>query len=105
MSSPQRSDNLSQSPNPASALLQGLLREKKAENRRLSRVTDTDPRRGTSPGIVFDDRDVQSSPVPPPSRDGGNATHARRTSAYGGRDLSAPKGMGMREMEQVSHPR
>ena len=105
MSSTQRSDDLPQSPNPASTLLQDLLREKKAENRRLSRVTDTDPRRVASPGSVFDDRDVQSSPVPPPSRDGGNATHARRTSAYGGRDLPAPKGMGMREMEQVGHPR
>lgn len=103
MTSPQDPDDHPRSPNPASSLLQDLLREKKAENRRLGIASDTHHRRVSTLSDAFDDRDVQSSPILPPPRDNGDHAHARRTSAFGGRDTSAPKGMGMREMEQVSH--
>lgn len=102
MTSPQDSDDHPRSPNPASSLLQDLLREKKAENRRLGRASDANHRRVSTLNNAFDDRDVQSSPILPPSCDSGDPAHARRTSAFSGRDASAAQGMGMREMEQVS---
>lgn len=103
MASPQDSDDHPRSPNPASSLLQDLLREKKAENRRLGRASDADHRRISTFSNEFDDRNVQSSPILPPSHDSGDHAHARRTSAFGGKDTSASKGMGMRDMEQVCH--
>jgi len=102
MISPQDADDHPRSPNPASSLLQDLLREKKAENRRLGRASDTNHRRVNTLDNAFDDRDVQSSPILPPHRESGDHAHARRTSAFGGRDASAAQGMAMREMEQVS---
>ena len=102
MMSPTSLDDSPQSPNPASSLLQDMLREKKAENRRLGRVPDTDPRRVVTAGNALDDRNVYSSPIAPPSRGSAEAAHARQTSASGGRDAFVPKVMGMREMERVS---
>lgn len=102
MTSPHPTDDSPQSHNPASSLLQDLLREKKAENRRRGIASDTDPRRVSIATSVLDDRTVQSSPIPPPSRGSGEAAHARHTSGFA-RDPPAPKVMGMREMEQVSH--
>ncbi|KAL8822445.1 MAG: hypothetical protein Q9191_006819 [Dirinaria sp. TL-2023a] len=85
---------------PSSSLLQDLLREKKAERRRSSKVYDMDIRRATTLGEGANARDVQSSPIPPNPNGREDFGHKRRSSAVGGRNASEPKGMGMREMEQ-----
>ncbi|KAL8777658.1 MAG: hypothetical protein Q9213_007757, partial [Squamulea squamosa] len=68
---------------PSSALLQDLLREKKA-SKRVSRISEFDD--------AINERQVQSSPIGPsvPSK-----PHPRRTSG-----LTIPKDMGVREMEE-----
>ena len=93
MESPERSPN--------SSLLQDLLREKKAENRRSSKVYDTEAQRTSTLGNGSDARDVQSSPIPPQANGREDRAHKRRSSAFGGRNVADPKGMGIREMEQV----
>ena len=93
MASPDRSPN--------SSLLQDLLREKKAENRRSSKVYDMDVRRLSTLGDGSGARDVQSSPIPPNTNGREDYGHKRRSSAFGGKNTSEVKGMGMREMEQV----
>lgn len=99
MNAPDRSPGSPQSPNPASSLLQGLLREKKAENRRISKVYDSDLRRISTYSNGADARDVQSSPIP--SHVHGREDSLQADNSFGGRNASATKGMGMREMEQV----
>ncbi|MCJ1249182.1 hypothetical protein MMC30_006405 [Trapelia coarctata] len=73
--------------NPASSFLQDLLREKKAEGRRLSRSDDLESHNGS------DFRKTQSSPVGP------KFSHSRRASGPGVRSVSIPKEMGVRQME------
>ena len=91
----------SQNTNPTSTLLQDMLREKKAENRRLSRNFDLEMgQRGSSSNGPID-RDVQSSPISSSASGRGAMGHERRSSAMGGRITSATKGMGVREMEEV----
>lgn len=97
MATSSRSDDPA-SPNPASSLLHGMLREKKEENRRHGRTSDMHSRNVSSASHAFDDRNVQSSPIAPPSRGNGESAHTRQTSrALNGRD---PRAMGMREMEE-----
>jgi D-serine deaminase-like pyridoxal phosphate-dependent protein len=91
------------SPAPASALLQDLLRERKAESRRTSHARNvmTDQPHARMSGSIFDDREVQSSPM---MLTGGRAERRgeRRASGHTGRVISTPKEMGVREMEEVS---
>lgn len=89
------------SPVPTSSLLQDLVREKKAQTQRVPRTYDPNGQRSDGQGSALDTRAIQSSPLAPTTtRDRAN-TKERRTSAVGGRDASAPKEMGVREMEQV----
>lgn len=59
-----------------------------------------DVRKVSALGDGFDARDVQSSPIPPHTDGREDYAHRRRSSAFGRRNTSEPKGMGMREMEQ-----
>lgn len=68
--------------NPSSALLQDLLRERKA-SQRASRISEN----------ASYERQVQSSPIGPSAA---SKTHSRKTSG-----LTVPKEMGLREMEEV----
>lgn len=76
---------------PSSALLQDLLREKKASQhaRRTSHQSD----------YATYERQVQSSPIAPPAVNQPRKASDRRTSGY-----AAPKEMGLREMEEVRRP-
>lgn len=92
----------SRSPNPTSALLQDLLREKKAQTQRAPRTYDLDSRHPSRHGHDLDDRATQSSPLVPVAARERMITNGKRGSVSGGKDPSAPKEMGVREMEQVS---
>lgn len=75
--------------NPSSALLQDLLREKKASQhaRRTSHRSDH----------TAYERQVQSSPIAPSAAGEASKSSDRRISGN-----TAPKEMGLREMEEVS---
>ncbi|KAI4108076.1 MAG: hypothetical protein LQ339_002348 [Xanthoria mediterranea] len=79
----QHSHSSSANMNPSSALLQDLLRERKA-SQRASRISENDN--------ASYERQVQSSPIGPSAA---SKTHARKTSG-----LTVPKEMGLREMEE-----
>ena len=98
--SPAPDDALS-SPNPTSTLLKDMLRDKKAENRRLSRNFDSVPSRRAVSISVLGDREIQSSPISSSASGGGRNTHGRQRSALGGMVTSNPKDMGVREIEDV----
>lgn len=70
---------------PTSALLQDMLREKKAQTQRKNGL---------------DDRDIQSSPIASMSARAKFDTHSRRGSGVGVRSVTMPKEMGIREMEE-----
>lgn len=95
------SPEASRSPNPTSSLLQDLLREKKAQTQRVSRTYDVNGRRPDGQGSDLDSRAIQSSPLVSTTTRERSNTKGTRSSAVGGKDTSAPKEMGMREMEQV----
>ena len=82
--------------NPTSALLQDMLREKKAQTQRLKKTYD--PAHGQKNGL--DDRDVQSSPIASMTARDRSDTHSRRGSGIGVRSVTMPKEMGFKEMEQ-----
>ncbi|MCJ1469294.1 hypothetical protein MMC07_007927 [Pseudocyphellaria aurata] len=90
------------SPTPTSSLLQDRLREKKAETQRVSRISDLNGQRPDGQGSDLDNRAVQSSPLVPTATGERSNTRGRRSSAVGGKDASAPKEMGVREMEQYT---
>lgn len=94
-------DDALQNTNPTSTLLQDMLREKKAENRRLSRNFDMEIRQRVSSSNGPVDREIQSSPISSSASGRGVMGHERRSSAMGGRITSATKAMGVREMEEV----
>lgn len=71
---------------PTSALLQDMLREKKAQKQWIKNG--------------LDDRDTQSSPIASISAKDKFDTHARRGSGLGVRSVTMPKEMGIREMEE-----
>lgn len=100
-SNPPVRPETTKSPTPTSSLLQDLLREKKAETQRVSRIHDLNGRRPDGQGSDLDSRAVQSSPLVPTTAGERSNTRGRRSSAVGGKDTSAPKEMGLREMEQV----
>ena len=82
--------------NPSSALLQDMLREKKAQTQRVKKTYDIP--NGHKHGL--DDRDIQSSPVASKSVRDRSDTHSRRSSGVGVRSATMPKEMGFREMEE-----
>ncbi|CAO1604657.1 hypothetical protein XANCAGTX0491_008200 [Xanthoria calcicola] len=77
----QHSHSSAANMNPSSALLQDLLRERKA-SQRASRISEN----------ASYERQVQSSPIGPSAA---SKTHSRKTSG-----LTVPKEMGLREMEE-----
>ncbi|KAF6237723.1 hypothetical protein HO173_003924 [Letharia columbiana] len=82
--------------NPTSALLQDMLREKKAQTQRVKKTYD--PTNGHKNGR--DDRDIQSSPIPSMSARDRFDAHSRRGSGVSVRSVTMPKEMGFREMEE-----
>ena len=77
--------------NPTSALLQDMLREKKAQTQRVKKTYDSTNRHLNGLG----DRDVQSSPIASMS-----SRDSRRGSGVGVRSVTTPKEMGFKEMEE-----
>ena len=96
-------DDAPSSPNPTSTLLKDLLRDKKAENRRLSRNFDSVPSRRAASISGLGDREAQSSPILSSASGRGRITHGRQSSALGVMVTSNPKDMGVREIEEVCH--
>lgn len=88
---PQNIHSTADKMNPSSELLQDLLREKKASQhaRRMSQQSD----------YAASERQIQSSPIGPPGARQVSNPSNRRTSGY-----TAPKEMGLREMEEVNRP-
>ena len=82
--------------NPSSALLQDMLREKKAQTQRVKKTYDFTS--GQNHGL--DDRDIQSSPIASKSARDRSDAHSRRSSGVGVRSVTVPKEMGFREMEE-----
>ena len=78
---------------PTSALLQDMLREKKAQTHRVKKTYD--PLNARKDGT--DGRQAHSSPVTSREKPGAAARHG---SGMGSRQPSLPKEMGMKEMEQ-----
>ncbi|MCJ1386724.1 hypothetical protein MMC17_009850 [Xylographa soralifera] len=87
----------SKSDNPSSSLLRGLLREKKAENRRMSRVLE---RENSDTNKACDPREVQSSPLGSMTAGLENTRRSKQASGLGARSVSAPKVMGLRETQE-----
>ena len=82
--------------NTTSALLQNMLREKKAQTQRVKKTYD--PANGPKNGL--DDRDIQSSPIASMSARDRSDAHSRRGSGIGVRSATMPKEMGFKEMEE-----
>ena len=80
--------------NPTSALLQDMLREKKAQTQRVRKAYD--PVNGLKNGL--DDREIQSSPIASMGARDKSDTRSRRSS--GVRSVTMSKEMGVREMEE-----
>lgn len=82
-----------------SALLQDLLREKKAQTRRNDSFTGSRPQRHD-----LESRALQTSPLGPlTARERPNPSR-RRSSAVVTKDASVPNEMGLRETDQVIYP-
>lgn len=82
-----------------SALLQDLLREKKAQTRRNNSFTGSRPQRHD-----LESRALQSSPLAPPTARERPNPSRRRSSAVVTKDASVPNEMGLRETDQVIYP-
>lgn len=89
--------------NPSSKLLQDLLREKKAQSRKVEKAQDPNPRMGLGRNNSLAVREVQSSPIAPAANRDFSATHGRRSSHFGRMDSLTPKEWGMRELDEVSN--
>lgn len=81
--------------NPTSTLLQDMLREKKAQTARVKKSYDST--NGHKNGLG--DRDIQSSPIASMSARDRSDAHSRRGSGAGVRNVTMPKEMGFKEME------
>lgn len=81
------------SANPTSVLLQDMLREKKAQTQRVKKTYD--PVNGHK-----NDRDIQSSPIASMSSRDRFDAQSRRGSGVGVRNVTMPKEMGFKEMEE-----
>ena len=79
------------SASPTSSLLQDMLREKKAQTQRVKKSYD--PANGQKDGL--EGRDIQGSPIASRSD-----AQSRRGSGVGVRNVTMPKGMGFKEMEE-----
>ena len=87
---------------PTSNLLQSLLREKRAEARRQSQSFDGDTSSLGTRSYGHDPHEIQSSPSVAMTRDmEGQRKDKKKGGDVGKRSVSAPKAMGMREMEEV----
>jgi hypothetical protein len=97
---------------PSSTLLQDLLREKKAQNHRVSKAYNSRRRSGRDDGLFgLEDiestnrRLVQSSPLGPlrasEARGGFKEGSSRRGSAIGPKGSAGARGMGAREIDEV----
>lgn len=86
-------------PTVQSALLQDLLREKKAQTRRTEDVNSS---RAHAQGHDLENRAVQSSPIAATAARERPNPGRRRGSAAGSKEPSIPNEMGVREMDQVS---
>ena len=89
---------VSASRKPSSYLLHSLLREKKAENRRMSRVSEL---ANSNTNKACDPREIQSSPLVSMAARPENTRKSRVASGLGVRSGSVPKVMGLRAMEEV----
>lgn len=88
--------------NPSSKLLQDLLREKKAQSRKVEKAHNPNPRPGLGRNNSLPLREAQSSPIPSAANRDFSATHGRRTSHFGRMDSLTPKEWGIRELDEVS---
>ena len=82
--------------NPTSALLQDMLREKKAQSLRVKKTYDLAD--GEKNGLGG--RDSQSSPIASMSARDRYDAHSRRGSGVGMRSATVPKEMGLKEMQE-----
>lgn len=82
--------------NPTSTLLQNMLREKKAQTQLVKKTYD--PTNGHV--NACDDRDIQSSPIASTSARDRPDAQSRRGSGIGVRNVTMPKEMGFKEMEE-----
>ena len=96
--STQNHSETSRNLTPSSALLHGLLRDKKAENRRVSKVSDLE---ASNINEVCDSREIQSSPLGPMALRPERTRKSRAATGLEVRSVSVPKEMGLREMEDV----
>ncbi|KAI9870246.1 MAG: hypothetical protein M1830_004487, partial [Pleopsidium flavum] len=85
---------------PSSALLQDLLREKKAQSHHLRKVSHNHTTNKPDNGLAIDGRQVQSSPQGPLQHREITAKQRRRASGIGALDGAVPKEMGAREMNE-----
>lgn len=86
---------------PTSALLQDLLREKKAQNHHLRRISHNRAANKLDTGLSLDGRQVQSSPLGPLHSREDTTKQRRRASGIGALDGAGLKEMGAREMNEV----
>lgn len=86
--------------NHGSTLLQDMLREKKAQSQRVNKSYGSSLQHFKGHDNGLDDRNTQSSPLA--SMSARERSDSRRGSGVGLRKGSAPKEMGVREMEEVS---
>lgn len=82
--------------NPTSSLLQDMLRQKKAQTQRVKKSYDPTSAQTNE----LDNRDIQSSPIPSMSARERSGTHSRRGSGISVRNVTMPKEMGFKEMEE-----
>lgn len=82
-----------------SALLQDLLREKKAQTRRNDSFTGSRPQRHE-----LETRALQISPLAAPAARERPNPSRRRSNAVAAKDASVPNEMGLRETDEVNFP-
>ena len=85
--------------NPATELLQDMIREKRAQTQRTQKTYDPVARTAGGEKSALDHRDVQSSPVTSASSRGRPSMGSRRTSGMNGKPV-VQKEMGLREMQE-----
>lgn len=97
------SNKTNEKPGPTSALLQDLLRAKKAESRRTSEMNNVDSRKTRRSFTEPNHRQAHSSPPAPTNGMQPEGKYYRRSSGVG-LGHAGSREMGARETEEVSHP-
>ncbi|MCJ1401258.1 hypothetical protein MMC11_004470 [Xylographa trunciseda] len=97
VSSAYNRNEASRKSTPTSSLLHDLLREKKAEDLRLSKVVELET---SDLNHAYQPREIQSSPLGPMSARLEKTRKNGRASGVGGRSMSGPREMGLRELEE-----